>query len=274
MIVDRNVRDDFGRPAEASSTYLRYEVDIGFEEPLHKGSLGRLVLLSEKLDYITEGEASGRLRFPHSRKDFLRSAVINRRKAKAGFISTEKAADGKTEILLHQDGGSRGNPQRAPAVSAPRTIVATSNTSATPTILAARREMQRWRLLALEPSAMRGVDRFQTDSHISASGDHLPATLYRLVTAAEAKGDEAERVYSRIAAKLSELVPITDVRIDIDPVRQLLILVVQEESGVLLPARSVSDGTLRFLSLCILGEDPESEGLICMEEPENGIFAG
>jgi len=79
------------------------------------------------------------------------------------------------------------------------------------------------------------------------------------------------QLYSRVTSKLSELVPIKNIEVQKDDIRQLLILVVEEKTGVKIPARSLSDGTLRFLTLCILGEDPESEGLICMEEPENGI---
>ena len=37
------------------------------------------------------------------------------------------------------------------------------------------------------------------------------------------------------------------------------------------PARALSDGTLRFLALTILELEPETHGLICLEEPENGI---
>lgn len=268
MIVDKNITDDFGRPAEASSTFLKYQITLGYEEPGLLGRLGRLVLKSEILTYITEGEAAGRLRFPHSAKDFRKSAIINKRRA-TNYISTEKSHDGVTEILVHQDGGSSGKPQRAPADSAPRTIVATANTSSTPTILSARREMQRWSILALEPTSMRGADRFQDDPHITPNGDHLPATLYRLAHSLQT--ESPERLYSRVASTLSGLVPIKQIEVEKDDVRQLLILVVEEKSGVKIPARSLSDGTLRFLALSILGEDIESEGLICMEEPENGI---
>ena len=268
MIVDPQVHDDFGRPAEASSTFLRYEISIGYEEPSRQGSLGRLVLISEILSYVTEGNAAKKLRFKHSATNFRRSAGSNKRRAKQGYISTESSRDGLTEILVHQDGGSSGKPQRAPADTAPRTIVATANTSATPTILAARREMQRWRILSLEPSSMRGTDRFQDDSHITPRGDHLPATLNRL---ANSTLDGGERLFARVASTLSELVSIRRIKVERDEVRQLLILLVEENSGIEIPARSLSDGTLRFLTLCILGEDPESEGLICMEEPENGI---
>jgi predicted ATPase len=37
------------------------------------------------------------------------------------------------------------------------------------------------------------------------------------------------------------------------------------------PASSLSDGTLRFLALALLEQDPEFRGLLCLEEPENGI---
>ncbi len=33
----------------------------------------------------------------------------------------------------------------------------------------------------------------------------------------------------------------------------------------------MSDGTLRFLALAVLALDPDAKGVICLEEPENGI---
>lgn len=270
MLVEPEVKDDFGRPSVASSTYLRYEIRIGYEEPSGAGTLGRLVLLSEDLGYITEGEASSRMRFPHSAKRFRNSIVENRRRTKSGYITTESSADGETEILLHQE-GHQGRPQRAPARSAPRTIVATSNTTTTPTVLAARREMQKWRLLALEPSSMRKTDRFYSPPQVTSNGEHLPATLYRLALETAGKDEVPEQIYARVIARLSELVSVSELKVDVDQVRQLLALEVREDSGVLLPARSLSDGTLRFLALCVIAEDPTARGVICMEEPENGI---
>jgi predicted ATPase len=271
MIVEREVQDDFGRLAEATSTYLHYEIRVQYEPPDKRGMLGRLVLLSETLDPITQGEAATRLRMPHSASQFRRHAVQNNRRAQAGFISTRNAEDGQTEIVVHQDGGSRGPGQTAHAASAPRTIVGTSNTSATPTILAARREMQKWKFLALEPSAMRKPDRFHTDAHITANGGHLPATLNRLIAEASKGKETAESVCASITTRLAQLVPVAGMSIDIDEVRQLLTLHVKEQSGVVLPAASLSDGTLRFLTLSVLLADPSARGLICIEEPENGI---
>ncbi|WP_129627012.1 AAA family ATPase [Candidatus Oscillochloris fontis] len=271
MIVEPHVRDDFGRSAEATSTFLRYEVEIGYEPPEQRGSLGRLVLLAERLDYITEGEAASRLKFPHSVQFFRSSVVKNRRKTQSGFISTRNAPDGQTEIVVHQDGGSRGPGQVAPAQSAPKTIVGTSNTSITPTILAARREMQSWLFLALEPSAMRRSDRFQTPPMITGAGGHIPATLYRLAMRAKQVGQAADDVYTDVANRLARLVPISSLEVEVDDVRQMLTIVARERSGVRLPAAALSDGTLRFLTLAVLVADPEARGLICIEEPENGI---
>jgi predicted ATPase len=267
MIIEPKVYDDFGRPAEATSTYLRYEIEIGYEPPVYRGMLGRLVLLAESLTYITEGAAATRLKFPANAAHFRRRVVVNKRRAKAGYISVRRAEDGQTEILVHADGGSRGPAQTAPAVTAPKTIVATSNTSATPTILAARREMQKWRFFALEPSAMRKADRFQSQPFITASGGHIPATLNRLV----AESAEPADVYARIATRVAKLFPIADLEVDIDEVRQLLTLMVSEQGGSRIPAASLSDGTLRFLTLTALAADPLAERLICIEEPENGI---
>jgi predicted ATPase len=270
MIVPPNVHDDFGRPAEATSTFLRYEIEVGYEERTRDVKMARLVLLSERLGYIKESEAARRLIFPHDANKFREQVIHNRRRSPQGFISTLKSEDGQTEIHVHQDGGSRGNPQKAPAESAPRTIIGATNTSATPTVLAARREMQRWRLLALEPSAMRCSDPFHAEPRISANGAHLAATVHRLMQG-EDPSHNGKRVLSRIAARLAQFVPVTDIRVDVDDVRQLFTLEVQEQSAAYLPARSLSDGTLRFLALCILREDTDAEGLLCMEEPENGI---
>jgi hypothetical protein len=59
--------------------------------------------------------------------------------------------------------------------------------------------------------------------------------------------------------------------VDRDDRRELLTIEVQETSGLYLPSRSLSEGTLRFLAICLLDADPSVTGVLCMEEPENGI---
>jgi predicted ATPase len=64
---------------------------------------------------------------------------------------------------------------------------------------------------------------------------------------------------------------VSAVSIDRDERRELLTLAVKDHSDTVHPARSLSAGTLRFLALSVLELDPKATGLICMEEPENGI---
>ena len=271
MLVEEEVTDDFGRPGRASSTFLRYDVEIGKKHGSSERSsqsIFDMELRSESLRHISQGDARSRLRFPHSKSEFRDKAVRNRRRATSGYISTAESVDGATEIVVHQDGGSRGPGQRAPARTAPKTIVGTTNTVATPTILAARREMQKWRLLSLEPSAMRRPDRLGRDPVVvSDNGAHLAAALNRLK---ETEGPDGSAV-ARVSSRLAELVPVTGVDVVRDDVREQLTLSVTEVGGQQFAANAISDGALRFLALSVLAEDPEAKGLICIEEPENGI---
>ena len=268
MIVGRDVSDDFGRPAKSSSTFLRYEVGFRYEKPSAAvGPFGGLVLEREEMRPIFVGKAHNHLRFPHRKANFRDRLVYNQRRG-SSYIDTTR--DGEQDVILvHQDGGSRGRGRPAPAEGAVRTIIGTENTAATPTILAARHEMRSWRILALEPTAMRRPDPYTQSPGIAANGAHLPATLQH--TSASARSDASAHALATIASRLSDLVPVTAVRVRQDEVRQLFSLELEERSGLRLPANSVSDGTLRFLALAALAEGTADAGVFCMEEPENGI---
>lgn len=263
MIVPATIMDDFGRSAVPTSTFLRYEVVLGREMGGTSLNGAGLFLVREKLAYINKGDASNHLLFPLSAKEFRDKLVSNKRRNVPEFISADEES-GQTIIRLHQDGGSRGSPQSILAKNLPRTVVANTNSSDWPTILAAKREMESWWFLSLEPTAMRRSNRFHENGPVSASGGGLAGALYRLYR-------EDQNVLARIANRLTAIVPTSEVKVDVDEVRQLLTVEVKERSGAFLPARSLSDGTLRFLALCIMAEDPKFGGLLCFEEPENGI---
>jgi predicted ATPase len=127
--------------------------------------------------------------------------------------------------------------------------------------------MQSWRLLQLELAALRQPDEFTAPAHLESDGRHLASNLNRL-----AMHGQAAQVYSQLANRLSELIgSVRNLRIDRDEKRELLTLMMTEKEGTELPARALSDGTLRFLALSVLELDPETPRLICLEEPENGI---
>ncbi len=167
----------------------------------------------------------------------------------------------------------------------PRTVLSNVNAAESATAVLARREMQSWRLLQLEPSALRAADLFTAPRSIATNGAHLPATLARLakldinpasgrVSArpSHAAVDQTEALYARVANRLAELIEgVGSVRVDVDERRELLTVLLRDHSGTEHEARSLSDGTLRFLALAILESDADARGVLCLEEPENGI---
>ena len=270
MLVEPELRDDFGRPGRATSTFLRYELEIGRAGRAGRAAAG-IELRSESLRPIRRGEAGRRLRFPHSKAKFRDSAVRNRRFTRTGYVSTLRAPDGSAGILVHQDGGAPGPAPGAPARGAPGTVVGTTNSVATPTVLAARREMQRWRRLSPEPAALRRPDRrSEGPAFVSERGAHLAAALGRLQDLAGPGGGPA----ARVAARLAELAPVSGVEALPDPSGDLLTLSFTEAGGRRASAGATSEGVLRFLALALLAEDPEARGLLCIEAPEQGLHPG
>jgi predicted ATPase len=272
MLVPELVEDDLGAEARATTTFLRYELKLGYESPTGHGSVGRLALLREELRHITKGESLKHLKFKHS-STLFRNAVVKGQRRGGPFLSTE-SRDAGIVVNVHGDGGSFGRPQPRAAARAGRTVLSSITTNDYPTILAARREMQSWRRLALEPSALRAPDGFDAPRSMTHDGRHLAATLFRIAHDWDGSGDyDPDSVYARVAGRLSDLsgVGVEGVDVEVDDVREIFTLVLKERGGLKLPARALSEGTLRFLALCVLLEDPNLTGLICMEEPENGI---
>lgn len=262
MIVPAEGRDDLGQVARATTTGLRYAVTLRLHPD--EGSPPRIQLVSEQLDYLKRGDARDNFPFARPHRDWLSSVLAGTRRSP--FISTE-STDSETLIKIHEDSGHQGRSRTLRADHLSRTVLSTVNTSEHPTALVARRELQSWKLLQLEPSRLRAPDEFAASARLSPDGAHLPATVYRLIR----EGDEAS-VRARLANRLAELVEsIAEVRVDVDHKRELLTLMATGRDRMEHRARDLSDGTLRFLALAVLEIDATWTGTICMEEPENGI---
>lgn len=280
MIVPHGGWDDLGQRAKATITFLRYSVTIAYrEDDYGLRSLGSLELVKEELVRITQEDAARKLMFPHKRV-WRKSAVLGRRASP--FISTEGEGENRV-IKLHQD-GQGGRALKRSAGNLPRTVLSVANAAESPTALLARREMQSWRLLQLEPSSLREPDGFTAPAKLGMDGSHLAATLYHLarvgngremtngVRSEKRSSQNESQIYGQIASRLTELIDdIYAVWVDRDEKREILTLRVTDRGRTSHPARSLSDGTLRFLALAVLELDPESKGLLCLEEPENGI---
>ena len=216
MIIPDEGVDDLGQEAKATFTFLRYSLNLAYRVEERLPFSGSFELVKESLEHIKLGEAWRHLRFHHSAKDWRNSVVKGRRAAP--FISTVEH-EGQWVIRLHQDGGRSGRPQSFSASNLPRTVLSTANATESPTALLARREMQSWRLLQLEPSSLRRPDEFMTPPGMRPDGSHLPATLYSLAHYGnQADSDDHDTwVYEQIAIRLSELIDdVNEVSIDRD----------------------------------------------------------
>ena len=136
-----------------------------------------------------------------------------------------------------------------------------------PHLVAARRELESWLFFYFEPrERMRATNPIKEVRHIGLMGEELAAFL-RTLKALEPRQFEA--VEKALRAVLPDVDGI-DVEVsDLGEVELRL-----GENGVAIPARVLSEGTLRILGLLALAGVGETPSLVGFEEPENGVHPG
>lgn len=276
MLISPDGRDDFGQPAEASATFVYYELVLMLDSQSGRADSARIRLVKEVLSYVTKADAPRHLRFPYD--NAWLNSILQASARRTTFIQTESDPSKGTVVRLQADRMQRdaqsqrggGGAAGFSADSLPRTVLSSAqNADETRTAVLVRNEMRAWRQLQLEPSALRAFDDFESATSISPSGKHVPATLVRL---AGDKLERARKVYTRLANSLVSLVEnVKDVRVDRDETRRSLRFMMKDLSGLELPASSLSDGTMRFVAMSVMELDPQAKGVLCLEEPENGM---
>lgn len=275
MVIPNMGVDDYGQQAEASATFLKYILKLAYRKDETFSSLGGLEIVHEELIRVKGTDPKSEL-ISSTSNIWYKSVVYGNKTVP--LISTEEDSDKKL-IKLHQDGQRGGSPVPRNAKTLPRTVLSSTNAAENPTALLARNEMRSWRLLQLEPTSLRRPDNFTSPTEIGEDGSHLAATLYYLAQSENYKNSNgadakqrSSKIYGQIATKLSELIDdVYSVKVDRDEQRQTLTLQVTDKNKTSYPARALSDGTLRFLALAVIELDPTAQGVICLEEPENGI---
>ena len=271
MVIPPEANDDLGQAAKGKTTFVRYELEICYRETLEeRQQYGEIQIIHESLIPLRISTARSTLGFEHSRA--WRESVIDGRRTKP-FIST--TTQGEPVIKVHQDGEGKhgtGRTYGRPAKKLPRTVLSSADAD-TPTMMCAKAEMRSWELLQLEPSAMRRADSRSQEPRMESNGAHLPATLARLAReSAKQQGGDAAALYQEVGNRMAEL--LGDVRlieVEENERTDTLTVFAISKDGTKVPARSLSDGTLRFLALLVKELDVQGRGVICLEEPENGI---
>ncbi len=249
-------------------TLLRYELELGRLAPTPDRPGGGLAILREQLTALHRTTARRSLGFRH--KKAWRQSVVRGRRAHP-YLSTG-VEDGQRVVTIHQDSGARTH--QLSAANLPCTVLSSARSAfAHPTLLLARQELASWRHLRLEPSALGAPDRADTPPGLLADGGHLAATLHHLARHRERqRPGNADSLYSHLAGRLDALLGgVRSFRVHADPARGHLDMVLTDARGTRHHARALSVGTLRTLALAALEVDPNTGGLVCLEEPASGI---
>ena len=133
-----------------------------------------------------------------------------------------------------------------------------------PHLVAVRRELESWLFFYFEPrERMRVANPIKETRHIGLMGEDLAAFL-RTLQALETKQFEA------IEKSLHMLMPNIDgIEVDVNDLGEVELRL--RENGIAIPARVLSEGTLRMLGLLALTGVGEAPSLVGFEEPENGV---
>lgn len=133
-----------------------------------------------------------------------------------------------------------------------------------PHLTAARRELESWLFFYFEPrERMRAANPVKEVRHIGLMGEDLAAFLNTLRA-------RKPRQFATVEKAMHTLLPDVDgIDVDISDLGEVELRL--KESGIAIPARVLSEGTLRLLGLLALTGADTPPSLVGFEEPENGV---
>lgn len=260
MLVERKIKDNWGVEKEIKSPRLRYELHI---ERLHKpGGYEELIVTHEALELIkTNTDKWAKTFIPKDRTDLWKSTQHGGSKP---FIQPQEV-NGVHSIYIRQDSGMGG--KHTPANTINQTVLSGVNSNDFPHVFAAKMEMVNWKFMQLNPELLREPTKKgpQMSDVMTHNGGNLAAALYRI-------REEDEYVLTEVSRELIRFLP-EYISVDVindDPNKQFIIKLTNKDREVF-SSRVLSEGTLRLLALIIMQFDNKHKGLLCFEEPENGI---
>jgi len=263
MLVNKNIKDAWGNDSKLKYTRLRYEITIARISNLT--GIQEVKVVKENLFKINHQDdiwASNII--PNKSLEFWKPKVVTGKRG-VPYLETIIENGIPTTILVPQDGSS-GFKKSFPLSYAPRTVLSTIDTVEFPHVLAAKEEMKSWKFLQLNPEDLRqATSKNNGEDTISVSGKNLAAALFRI---------KQNDKYSlkEISRKLNSFLPnFTEVDVVDDNENKQYLIKLKDVDKKEFSSRVLSEGTLRILALCILEFDEKHTGLLCFEEPENGI---
>lgn len=262
MLVPRKIKDNWGGVAEVKTPRMRYELVIAKQQ----NNLGyeELSVTYEQLSRIATDNDSWAKKYVKKNTGIWKSSKSGG--SAKPYIYTGKEKE-YTAITIRQDGGhGRGRSVSANAIN--QTVLGSVNSVDFPHIFAAQQEMSSWNFMQLNPELLREPTRYDANysgDTIGHSGENLAAALYRLY-------NKDAYTLDKILMKLSSFLPgFAELEVIDDKANKQFVFNLKNGEGKTFSSRVLSEGTLRLLVLCVLLYDEKYQGLLCFEEPENGI---
>ena len=266
VLLDRGFTDPYGERHLLRNTRIRYEV--GIERRVDAvGGLEKLYVFHEQATLIQRDKDSLLKRYGKTSESSIKEWAPAG-KSKLKLISV--AEDAKS-IEVSQD-GSGGRRRVLPLGEATETFLSSLRSGGDfQHLYALRKELISLRFLQLDPAAERLPSDVLARDELDPDGANLATVLARL-QAETATEDQPLGVIADIRDYLSLLVPgVMDLEVVRNDVARQFQLFVTMRDGSRFSSRVLSDGTLRIIALLAVLHDPRRRGVLCFEEPENGI---
>jgi len=267
-LLEPTVRDDFGEEKDLTFPRLRYEITIVRRE---EDRIERFFVERERAASIAKKDDRW-LPYGHPIAKEFKAQFFAKERAvrRTDFLETNEQEERRL-FFLRQD-GKQGRVREYAAQRAHASVLSSITTvQEFPHLYALRRELAGLRYLQLDAAAERLPSPTDAPEMLERDGRNVAAVLYR-VRAETATTESPDGALSDIRADLVALVPgVTDLAVVRDEERREYRLEVTMRDGQIFNSRVLSDGTLRILALLTLLHDPRHQGVLCFEEPENGV---
>lgn len=264
VLLEPHGTDPFGTSFELRSQRLRYELEIAVRMGVDRRLEGV---------YVHQERCS-----PIRRKDERGSPASNIGAIRYGqqskpFIATRLGSSEESSVIeIRQDGpGKRGRPLALSAKEASRTGLSTVTTAEFPHLYALRTLLSSIQFLQVDPQASRRATDRLAPRRLLPDASNLATVLAKLME--ETRSDKRpDGLLSDVMADLSSLIPsVARLVVRDDPGDSEYSFALELADSLSFSSRVISDGTLRLLALVTILNDPQHGGVLCWEEPENGV---
>lgn len=269
ILLDSNVKDPYGQERALTNTRLRYEVAIE-RRSVGETGLERLYVSHEHASPILKKDDRLLRAYSKKHRDALTKYAFVQRGKKNDFLAVEGKGASR-EIKIHQD-GTPGRRRSLPLGEAESTALSTIRTAEEfPHLFALREELASLQYLQLDPAAERLPSDLLAPDRLEPDGSNLAKVLAR-IKAETGTDDRPNGVVEDIRVELARLVPgVVDLAVEKNEAAREYQLFLKMRDDARFSSRVISDGTLRILALLTMLYDPRHRGVICFEEPENGV---